>query len=294
MQVVLVTYNTGNFKIYYREVGSASWELLSRNLEYNQAGLVSSPQSMPSLSNWPDYINTSGTTGYLMRSDNTQINKFTNFVRAVDYPDLPSNGSPIEYAIIMEGFGKVSGVPNTNDNRAYAWVTTDDVHNPSCLPWWSVSPPGSSFGYGINAADSAYKNSAGSYEYYRSSESTTFPSEGTPDVNNILFAETPYAEYVNQLFTNAALTTPYVPSSGQSIRLQRFLTNAAGDNFPPSPWTNSPTSGATTVTLTWSVQYSSIDGLRVDNAIQGSGCKAGLFPNGETGQQYYSTSRIKN
>ena len=288
------TYNTGNFRIYYRKKDEASWELLSRNLEYNQAGIVNSPQSMPSLSNWPDYISTNTTTGYLMRSDSTQINKFTNFVRAVDYPDLPSDGLPIEYAIIMEGFGKASGLPFPNDNRTYAWVTTDDVHNPSCLPWWSVSPPGSSFGYGINAADSAYKNSAGSYEYYRSSESTTFPSEGTPDVNNILFAETPYAEYVNQLFTNAALTTPYVPSSGQSIRLQRFLTNAAGDNFPPSPWTNSPTSGATAVTLTWSVQYSSIDGLRVDNADQNIGCKAGLFPNGETGQQYYSTSRIKN
>ena len=62
---------------------------------------------MPSLSNWPDYIDTNTTTGYLMRSDGTQINKFTNFVRAVDYPDLPSDGSPIEYAIIMEGFGEV-------------------------------------------------------------------------------------------------------------------------------------------------------------------------------------------
>ena len=108
-----------------------------------------------------------------------------------------------------------------------------------------------------------------------------------------MFAETPYAEYVNQLFTNAELTTPYVPSSGQSIRLQRFLTNAAGDNFPPSPWTNSPEGGATPVTLTWSVKYSSIDGLRVDNDAE-TGCKAGLFPNGEAGAQYYNTSRIKN
>ena len=273
------SYKTGRFNLYYRIAGATAWQYLSRNLEYNQAGVIGNVTAQTPYYDWPEWGNVSN---YLMTGDGFGINRFNNFVRAVDYIDLPNpNGETIEYLITMDGFGKQSG------NTAYAWVTADDLNHPACLPWWQIGPLDTN-GYPINAVD--YRNGFESYKYYRSEESNTFPNPAQ-DTTIALYAQTPYGEYVNQFWTEEEMITPYVPTTTgtTSIKIRRD----AGPTYPPAVWTTA--SGGNAGVFAWSVQYSSVDGLRLNNLTEEAGCKAGLInAGGGDGAQWWGTARLKS
>ncbi len=129
-------------------------------------------------------------------------------VRAFDFTDFPipppSSGVPsplgIEYCIVVQG--QVT-TPNQNLDPSVgmirSWVTVDDLNFPSCVPW-----------QGINAVTA---NGAGNlFKYFRSAESSS--SVEFKDANTLeVWARSPYADYVDRLYTNANGTALYEPPS---------------------------------------------------------------------------------
>jgi len=102
----------------------------------------------------------------------------------------------------------------------------------------------------------------------------------------LLFAETPYGEYVNQFYTDTARTTAYLTQSETSYINFQLKTNVLTPR-----WTKI---GGQGVDLSWSAGFGSTDGVRLiylDPTAGVNSVQTTLDINDTGG--IYATSRIK-
>ena len=188
--------DVGTVYMYYRREGNTQWESLDTGAnavkEYNNA-----------------YLN--ATIGNLGMNSSLVQDSSVQSIRAFDFLDFSSN-NPIEYAILVKGLKWTSGT----NNGVSLWVGSDDLHYPSCIPRIGFNSAGD------NAVSSKYAvssigtvpvgTSRNVYKYYRSELGANSKEALNINTSNVLYAETPYSEYVNSFFTDTNLTTLYVPA----------------------------------------------------------------------------------
>ena len=265
------SFNSGSTQYYYRVQGNSAWNPVLRSQEYNQAGFnnnTGSSQIDTPIWNIPEWGNKLDIAG------NTIINnKWLSDVRAINYLAFAneSNGQPIEYAIIIKDLQKTSGT--NGQNAAIGWIQLDDLHYPACVPWQSKNGGGQT-----------------SYKYFRSSESNNPLTTAIISNSNVLYAETPYGEYVGQFFTDVGLTSVYKPSLPYiNFKLDRANT----PNIGLFPWSSIT---AQTADLSFAAGFSNEDGVILTNTEDDFGvnaaCTASILTNG-TPVGYAGTSRIK-
>jgi len=201
---------------YYRRVGDTDWVKLPRinsNIkELNTVGFNFDIQAgfnfdLPKMeSNYRLDNSTYYNQQNVVVDEGDEV--WIQTVRAFDFTDFPipppSSGVPsplgIEYCIVVQG--QVT-TPNQNVDlnvgMIRSWITVDDLNFPSCVPW-----------QGINAV---VANGAGNlFKYFRSAESSS--SVEFKDANTLeVWARSPYADYVERLYTNANGTALYEPPS---------------------------------------------------------------------------------
>ena len=200
-------------RLYYRYTGDPDWLLMDDdNLIKENNNIRTSPLSGTIIDeeiDWPASVN-NGTW-----STATSIEKgWAHFLRAFNKSAFETEGDTrgIEYCFTMSGFG--SGSPGVKRSRA--WLTVDDLNNPVCAPW-----------QGKNAATTSQLGSA--FKYNASVPGTarelplSWPTGGLP---SILYAKTPYADYVQQFFTDSTLTTIYIPNA-----LKPFINYSLDNTF---------------------------------------------------------------
>jgi len=270
------SFSSGKTRYYYRIQGNTIWNPVLRSQEYNQSGYTGLNIDTP-IWNIPSY----GSSELTISAGNTSNNKWLSDVRSINYLAFSSisNGQPIEYAIVMEDLQKLSGT--NGQNAAIGWIQLDDLHYPACVPW-----------QGNNAAPAV---TGTAFKYFRSAESNNALTTDIISTSNILYAETPYGEYVGQFFTDSSLSNVYKPSSGSfeyiNFRLDR-------DNTPGVP---GPSLGAwsnllgNTAILSFAAGFSSVDGKIIINLTDpgvNASCTASILTGGNP-VNYAGTSRIK-
>ena len=276
------TFKPGNMQIYYRLEGDTTWQLADRPLEYNRSGITNAGVSAP-FYNIPKYIQT-----YTIGSGSSfDKNNWMSVVRAYNYLAFESGNAAIEYAIVVTNLEKASGSNGAGDNDVIGWVQQDDLHYPECVPW-----------QGNNAAPAV---TGTAFKYFRSAETSSFPNQETISTGNIVYAETPYSEYVGQFFTDSGLTTVYKPASENAqyinFRLDRANTpDITGGSL--DPW--SDLQGNVNDGLSAAAGFSFADGTIIINIGQGAGVNATstseiLIDDSAGGvvQSYTGTTRIK-
>ena len=174
-------------------------------------------------------------------------------LRAFDYQAFVDIGITrgVEYAIKVRGQYSFDNGGGTPTQAAYTWLHVDDLHYPSCIPW-----------QGTNLVDLL---PAGKelFRYNRSAVSTSSnesqPIPASP-VEDDIYAETPYGEYVNEFYTTDVGNIVYqaaddaIPYINFKLDLDYFTTT-------PEPWTKMPTNQAQAdvVNVTWVAGFRPID-----------------------------------
>ena len=259
-------FKPANTNFYYRVVGATNWEPLDRNLEYNSVGFTGSINSVAN--DIPGGTN----FGNIIGKDGFPATNWLSNTRAFDYLDFGSNGLGIEYAIVLSG---LEVKDSSSTNPVYGWVIADDLHFPTCIPW-----------QGENVAIDV---ATGSYEYFRSTEGSVKLGNTSGVTTTKIYAETPYGEYVNQFFTDAARNNEYTPASETNVCIN-FQLNTVDTLLNVLPqWTANESS--TSINLRWSSEFDANDGVRLENL---AGVKSMQTTPGVTDTTgFYATSRIK-
>ena len=279
-------FKAGETTFFYRKVGGTEWTELPRSFEYNQAGTSAGIATTRAVErDWPG-----GTNGLIVGNPDfigTDPNWLSN-IRAFDYSSFGFNGEGVEYAIVVSKLQKIGGGVSQID--PIGWIVADDLHYPKCIPW-----------QGSNAAPAEEGNS---YEYFRSAETNAAVVELPVDPTLELYAETPYAEYVNKFYTDRARTVPYTPP--EDFPFINFELHADDYTETSALWTTLGTPSdplgvnpPQEINLRWAAGFDSDTGIKVFNssntnfgvnAIQTSPLdpSSGSFP-----LTAYATSRIK-
>ncbi len=264
------SFSSGKTRYYFRIQGNTTWNPVSRSQEYNQSGFSNLNVDTP-IWNIPNY----GSSELTIGGSNVLADKWLSDVRAINYLAFSSisNGQPIEYAIVIEDLQKDSGT--NGQNAVVGWVQLDDLHYPVCVPW-----------QGSNGGNQS------SYKYFRSVESNNPLTTDTISPGNILYAETPYGEYVGQFFTDASLSTVYKPASSGFEYINFRLDRANTPNIGVLAWSNL---GGLTDFLSFAAGFSNTDGKRKINIIDpgvNASCTTSILTGG-TPVNSAGTSRIK-
>ena len=213
------------------------WQEIYRGVEYNQSGLgglIESPKY-----NQPEYFQASPipnlwqTKGINVGGPNPD--KWVQTLRSFDFLKLSegNNIDSIEYVFIIRNLQQTTG--STSLYPAVGWCNCDDLHYPTCIPW-----------QGTNIAGGAYWATNNEYQYFRSAPGNDNPNITQPVNTNILYAETPYVEYVNQFFTDPQMQIPYVPSGGNYVSMQLNRNYQATQIIPDlTDWEGKPLNEAT-------------------------------------------------
>ena len=279
-------FKAGETTFFYRKVGGTEWTELPRSFEYNQAGTSAGIATTRAVErDWPG-----GSNGLIVGNPigiSADPNWLSN-IRAFDYSSFGFNGEGVEYAIVVSKLQKIGGgVPQIDP---IGWIVADDLHYPKCIPW-----------QGSNAAPAEEGNS---YEYFRSAETNAAVVELPVDPTLELYAETPYAEYVNKFYTDRARTVPYTPP--EDFPFINFELHADDYTETSALWTTLGTPSdplgeypPAEINLRWAAGFDSDTGIKVFNssdtnfgvnAIQTSP----LDPTyGSAAITAYATSRIK-
>ena len=278
-------FKAGETIFFYRKVGETEWIELPRSFEYNQAGTSAGIATTRAVErDWP------GGTNGLIVGNPTGISADTNWlsnIRAFDYSSFGFNGEGVEYAIVISKLQKLQNNIGLNFTDVSGWIVADDLHYPKCIPW-----------QGSNAAPD---DEGDSYEYFRSAE-TNAPVVDLPvDLTLELYAETPYAEYVNKFYTDRARTVPYTPP--EDFPFINFELHADDYDETSALWTTLGTPSGENppqeINLRWAAGFDSDTGIKVFNssnsnfgvnAIQTSPLDPSIPPSSITA---YATSRIK-
>jgi hypothetical protein len=279
------TFKTVRF--YYRYADDQTlrpWLELQREQEYNRAGLLNSGVRSRQFDT-PFYFTTPGSADWSVQNDGGIEKPYAQSTRCFNYntfansPIPPDNG--VEYAIVMTDLKLVvSSDPRDPENMPAAWVVSDDLHYPGCVPW-----------RGINfVQQNDDLGTAGVYKYNRSDPGIT-AGEFKVIGDDVLYAETPYGEYVELFFIDQEFTTPYTPLEGTPYI--NFQLDLDGLNMGLYKWTTA-TGGVRN--LQWCAKFDHLTGVREQNGDIYSGVNAvlttdvelGLDPNLDAG-----TFRIK-
>ena len=188
--------------------------------------------------------------------DNLNRNSWYQAVRAFDYADFNTEGK-IEYAVVVENFRELSqGAGGGLEERAICWLTTDDLHFPSCVPW-----------QGQNIVTINNNNNPGpafpSFTYYRSEPKSGSVGYEPVDTSLVLYAETPYGDYVNQFYTDFDRNDPYRPVASTGSYINYTLNEGVGDLSTLIRWTDKV--GNTLPPLQWIAGFEEADGIRITN-----------------------------
>ena len=252
------SFKPGYMQVYYRIAGNTTWLLADRANEYNKSGITAGGVSAP-FYNIPKYAQ-----DYIIGTgSNVNTNNWMSVIRAYDYLAFASGnttGAPIEYALVVKNLEKNSGSTVSGQNDVIGWVQQDDLHYPKCVPW-----------QGKNAAPAV---TGTAFKYFRSAETNTFPNQATISTSNIVYAETPYGEYVGQFFTDSGLSNVYKPAS-QNNEYINFRLDRAGTPVTPGslePW--SDLSGNTNNGLSFAAGFSYADGKIITNTVAQRGVNA--------------------
>jgi len=236
---------------YYRIQGDLDWISIPRELEYNRVGTVGGNDLLksPTRDN-PFYgIQQPNATQPITWQIKHLNNKgWYQAVRAFDYGDFGTEGK-IEYAVVIENFRELAGSPDNPVDRAICWLVTDDLHYPSCVPWQGENL------VTLNAPNISFK-------YYRSEPSNESTTYQLIDVttSGVVYAETPYGDYVNQFYEDEERNSPYKPA--QATPYINYTLNA-GPEFGVLPW--SDPAGNSVGPLQWVAGYGEVDGIRLTN-----------------------------
>ena len=118
----------------------------------------------------------------------------------------------------------------------------------------------------------------------------------TDDISNsnVLYAETPYGEYVGQFFTDSSLSTVYKPASANFEYINFRLDRSNTPNIETLAWSNLSANAAY---LSFAAGFSNTDGkiiINPDQTIRGvnASCTASILTGGNP-VNYAGTSRIK-
>lgn len=239
-----------NVHYYYRTVdtsgGRSPWQFIPRSGEFNRSG-IGGQITAPSY-NDPKYFNppfevVGGIVGQ-------GISKWLQLVRAFNFLQITEglNVASVEYAFVIEGLQQTQG----NSNQPVAgWISADDLHYPSCIPW-----------QGANIASSSYYGANNEYRYFRAAPGDTNPNITQPVNTNILYAETPFGEYVDQFYTDSAMENAYLPGSGtEFVSFELDLNYGTSGIGALTDYT-----GFAIGDMTWSTKLNSSDGVRAQNA----------------------------
>ena len=223
---------TGTLEFFYRRGGGAWSKLeteLSQNREYNRTAIASWPTASE-----PIIANGAISSG-----------SWIKVVRAYDRLDFPTPpgqaNTDIDYCILIKNMAIV------NSGSITAWVGSDDLHYPACIPYPELDV---NEYVGINQADvetnknkfAGFESNTGRpiYKYYRSFEKLNTKNAEPVDTSKILYAETPYTEYVNSFFTDVNLTDLYKPGNtvNQSINFSYAHDHEAQTGATALRWQN--------------------------------------------------------
>ena len=277
-----------DIQYYYRYVfadeSTSEWELIPRTVEYNKS-VVQTPRW-----NAPQYLLPNGPTGSQSSwatLSNEQIggqetHKSVQTLRCFDYLAVTENSNAvgIEYVFIIKEFKQTTG--DTTSYPGIGWMNCADLHYPKCVPW-----------QGVNIAPDQTWGDNNEYQYFRSAPGSDSVNE-EPMTTNVLYAETPYAEYVNQFFTDTQMQVPYVPPAETPyIGVQL---NRAYVDLPVAPSNLTDWKGVDLLEATFSLELDQ-SGVRVTNPIQARVNTGATFINYQgaepTGAQESGFNRIK-
>ena len=277
-----------DIQYYYRYVfadeSTSEWNLIPRTVEYNKS-VVQTPRW-----NAPQYLIPNGPTGSQdswATLSNQQIggqetHKSVQTLRCFDYLAVTENSNAVgvEYVFIIKEFKQTTG--DTASYPGIGWINCADLHYPKCVPW-----------QGVNIAPDQTWGDNNEYQYFRSAPGNNSVNE-EPMTANVLYAETPYAEYVNQFFTDTQMQVPYVPPAETPyIGVQL---NRAYVDLPVAPSNLTDWKGVDLLEATFSLELDQ-SGVRVPNPIQERVNTGATFINYQgtesTGAQKSGFNRIK-
>jgi len=257
------------FRLVYSvndELETSSWQPIPHQREYNRSFQVfegQAPKTNVIAFNSGNALNNDGSyhtySGIIGVAEGTA--KSVQTVRAFDYLKMtelePGDDQPIgvEYVFIIQDFEQTEG--DTTLYPAIAWINGADLHYPTCVPW-----------AGTNLAPVADWGENREYEYFRSTPGSTSPNVETVSTADKLYAETPYAEYVNQFYTDRTMQVPYEPSLETpfvGIQFNRAYTPPPGLPAPPVAATLTDWDGLRMFEPTFSVELGE-DGVRVQSS----------------------------
>ena len=194
---------------------------------------------------------------------------WANYIRCFNFADFTGIGG-IEYAWTVEGLEGKADVAHPED-RTVAWLTVDDLNNPTCVPW-----------QGENAATNFPAGEPKAFPYYRSAYTNSRSFTSTEET--VLYAKTPYADYVTTLFTDKTFATVSKPTDENAPFLNYNLVLDSSDYIESLlAWdygdpANSGMPGED-MNLQIVSEFNPVNGNRVSNAV-GSQTTASLVGNG--------------
>ncbi len=277
-----------DIQYYYRYVfadeSTSEWDLIPKGVEYNKS-VVQTP-----MWNAPQYLLPNGPTGSensWATLSNQQIggqetHKSVQTLRCFDYLTVTENSNAVgvEYVFIIKEFKQTTG--DTASYPGIGWINCADLHYPKCVPW-----------QGVNIAPDQTWGDNNEYQYFRSAPGSNSVNE-EPMTTNVLYAETPYAEYVNQFFTDTQMQVPYVPPA-ETPYIGVQLNRAYAD-LPVAPNNLTDWKGVDLLEATFSLELDQ-SGVRVTNPVDDRVNTGATFINYQgdesTGEQKSGFNRIK-
>ena len=204
-----------------------------------------------------------------VKGENSNGLGWANYIRCFNFADF-SNIEGIEYAwtvIGLEGDAK-EGRPQ---DRTVAWLTVDDLNNPSCVPW-----------QGVNVVQELVDPTVKAFPYYISAYTNSRSFTNTEE--NVLYAKTPYVDYVTTLFTDKTFATVSKPTDENAPFLNYNLAlNSSDYTGSLLAWNYGDPDNAgqdgEDMNLQIVSRFNTDNGNRVSNAV-GSQTTASLIGNG--------------
>ena len=194
---------------------------------------------------------------------------WANYIRCFNFADF-TGVVGIEYAWTVDGLKGRADVTHPED-RTVAWLTVDDLNNPLCVPW-----------QGENAATNFPAGEPKAFPYYRSAytNSRTF----TSTEETVLYAKTPYADYVTTLFTDKDFATVSKPTNENAPFLNYNLALDSSDYIDSLlawDYGDPATPGLPGEAMNLQIvsEFNPVNGNRISNAV-GSQTTASLVGNG--------------
>ena len=183
---------------------------------------------------------------------------FANYIRSFNKREIWDSPNGVAYLWVMEGLSSRAAV-GEDGNRSVAWLTVDDLNNPTCVPW-----------QGVNAVDCLPDPAVKAFPYRYSDWNDTREWSNPPD-NRVIYAKTPYADYANVFFEDETFATVHKPLVSGEQFMSYNLALVGFHNHPSGqlPGWKYATDGASDyeVGLNFVAQFDADDGNKLLNEV---------------------------